>query len=141
MKTKVRITKEQEVDLKTLIVKARVRYWEDGIVNGIEDSDGSLIPCRKGDIWCPVIDIDSGIITNWEKGKTAKIHYKVCDSGSYYVHDEKVNLVLEIEGDYVPKIMCPKDKGYGDYIIMDIDANGKIAGWKPTFDEFQADEE
>lgn len=26
--------------------------------------------------------------------------------------------------------MCPADEGYGDYIIMNIDENGFIQGWK-----------
>lgn len=30
-----------------LKVEAGVRYWEDATVNGIEDVDGALIPCKK----------------------------------------------------------------------------------------------
>lgn len=26
--------------------------------------------------------------------------------------------------------MCPKENGYGDYIIMNIDENGFIQGWE-----------
>jgi hypothetical protein len=33
------------------------------------------------------------------------------------------------------------DRGYGDYIIMTIDENGKIKNWKPEFDEFLIDED
>jgi len=38
MKAKIKI--EKEVELKTLIVKASVHYYEDAIVNGIEDTKG-----------------------------------------------------------------------------------------------------
>lgn len=69
MKAKIKI--EKEVELKTLSVKAGVRYWEDAEVNGVEDTDGTLIPCRNGDDWCPEIDIETGRILNWEQGKTA----------------------------------------------------------------------
>jgi len=44
--------------------------------------------------------------------------------------------VLSIENDYVPEIMCPKENGYGDYIIMIVDENGKIENWKQTLDGF-----
>jgi uncharacterized protein YuzE len=134
MKATVKI--EKEVELKTLVVKAGVRYYEDATVNGIEDTEGNLIPCKQGELWCPVIDIDSGIITNWKQGVKAKVHYKVCDAGSYYLQDEEGNTVLSIEEDYVPDIMCPGGRGYGDCIIMDIDENGQIANWKITLDGF-----
>jgi hypothetical protein len=134
MKTKVKI--EKEVELKTLVVKAHIRYYENAIVNGIEDTKGDLIPCKVGQIWCPIIDIDSGVITNWVQGVKAEVHYKVCDAGSYYLQDTEGNTILSIEQDYVPEIMCPKGGGYGDYIIMDIDENGQIANWVQNLDGF-----
>ena len=33
---------------------------------------------------------------------------------------------------YVPAFLSPKEESYGDYIIMDIDENGKIDNWKPN---------
>jgi hypothetical protein len=130
MKTKIKV--EKEVEIKTLSVKAGVRYWEDGTINGEEDTNGNLVPCRNGDCWCPQIDIDNGIILNWKKGVKADIHYKVCDAGSYFLQDEAGNTILSIMQNYVPDMMCPKGEGYGDYIIMDIDENGKIADWDGT---------
>lgn len=64
MKVEIKTTKE------TLLVDAGVRYWEDASVNGIEDEKG-LIPCRDGERWKPIIDIESGVITNWTKGVVA----------------------------------------------------------------------
>ena len=130
MKAKIKI--EKEVELKTLIVKAGVRYYEDATINGMPDIEENLTPCKQGNLWCPIIDIDTGIITNWEIGKTADIHFKVCDNGSYYIQDSEGNTVLSIEDDYVPKMLCPKSNGYGDYIIMEIDENGQIFNWKQT---------
>ena len=46
----------------------------------------------------------------------------------FEVLDEQGNVVSEYS-DYVPKCMCPKENGYGDYIIMDIDKDGYINGW------------
>lgn len=116
-------------NIKTLKVEAEIRYWEDGTVDDVEDEGGILIPCRIGEMWCPIIDVDSGSIKNWTKGIVAKIHYKVCDAGSYYLQDADGKTILSIENGYVPKIMCPKENGFGDYIIMDIDKDGKIAEW------------
>jgi hypothetical protein len=138
---KVNIKIEKEVDIKILSVEAGVRYWEDATVNGEDDTNGDLIPCRQGDLWCPIIDIDNGIILNWEQGTTAKIHYKVCDCGSYYLKDEDYNVVMSIEEDYVPSIMCPEKGGYGDYIIMNVDENGKIQNWKIKLEDFEKNDE
>jgi len=139
MKATIKI--EKEVEIKTLVIKANVRYWEDATIDGVEDVDGTLTPCKDGDLWKPVIDIDSGIIQNWDKGIEASIHFKVCDEGSYYLQDEEGTTVLSIEDNYVPKIACPKDNGDGDYIIMDIDKDGKIADWKQNIDDFLEDED
>lgn len=133
MKATIKI--EKEVEIKTLHVHAGVRYWEDATVNGIEDTEGDKIPCRVDDDWCPVIDIDTGIIKNWVKGVTAEIHYKVCDAGVYELMDAEGEVIATEEG-YVPKIMCPEENGFGDYIIMSIDENGQIAKWKPNIDDF-----
>ena len=66
MKAKIKI--EKEIDLKTLIVNAGVRYWDDAEINGEKDTEGGdNVPCKVGDSWKPIIDIDSGIITNWKK--------------------------------------------------------------------------
>ncbi len=138
---KVEIKIKKEVDLKILAVKAGVRYWEDATVNGEEDTEGAFIPCRTNDLWCPKIDIETGIITNWHKGHTANIHYKVCDQLGYDLIDNEGNVVLSAEDGYVPNTLCPKGSGYGDYIKMDIDENGQIADWDFNFSEFEANED
>lgn len=127
---------KKEFDIKYLRVEAGVRYWEDATVNGIEDTDGSLIPCRDGGNWEPLIEIETGKITNWEQGVTADIHYKVCDDGTYMLLDEGANTIKSIDG-YVPKIMCPNGNGYGDYIIMNVDESGFIKNWNPDLSDFK----
>jgi len=119
----------KEVEVKTLIVDAGVRYWEDAEVNGVDDENGDLIPCRDGDSWKPIIDLETDIIANWKQGVTADIHYKVCDDGTYKLLDADGNEVVSIDG-YVPDIMCPIGEGFGDYIIMKVDENGQIGSWK-----------
>src|SRR5690606_24706473 len=133
---KVTIKIEKEVDVKTLKVNAKVRYWEDTSVNGIEDSDGNLIPCRNGDNWSPIIDVDRGIITNWRKGTSADIHYKVCDCCAWELLDDKGNVVVGEKDGYVPETRSPADSGYGDYIIMKVDVDGIIEDWSFNIDDF-----
>jgi hypothetical protein len=125
---------EKEVDVKTVLVKADVRYWEDAIINGVADEEGTLTPCRDVNLWCPEIDIDSGIILNWTKGIKADIHFKVCDAGSYYLKDAEGNIVLKREREYVPNKLIPGS--WGDYIEMTIDEDGKIANWNPSLEDF-----
>lgn len=138
---KARIKIEKEVDIKYCQVKAEVRYWEDSEVNGVEDENGNLMPCRVGDLWCPLIDIDNGVIVNWEEGKEAKVHYKVCDAGSYYLQDEQGETILSIEDNYVPNSLIPGE--YGDYIVMTINKDGVIKEWKssPDISDFLNDED
>lgn len=138
---KATIKVEKEVNIVTLKVAAGVRYWEDAEIDSVPDEDGTATPCRQGELWCPLITFDTGVITNWTIGVKADIHFKVCDSGSYYLIDENGEIVLSIEGDYVPACMCPGGSGYGDYIIMQIDENGVIDGWCPDLDGFVEDDE
>jgi len=135
---KVIVNVKKEVDIKTIIVKAGVRYWEDTEINGEADTeDGQNIPCKNGDTWELKIDIETGQILNWKQGVEADVHYKVCDQCSWELKDENGETVLSKEDDYVPKTLCPKEAGYGDYIIMDINENGMIADWKFDIENFQ----
>ena len=120
---------EQHSNVPTEInVCANVRRFDDGQVNGEwDDNDNPKMPCVEFDNWVPKIDIATGQILNWEKGVTAKIHYKVCDE--CFIAIMAGNNVLYNDEDYVPDFLCPDEEGYGDYIIMSIDADGYINNW------------
>lgn len=123
--------------VKYILVKAKIRYWEDSSIDGKEDTEaGDLAPCKQGDIWSPKINVATGVIENWEMGKTAKIHYKVADGCGYDLLGENDSIIASQDDGYVPNTLCPAEKGYGDYIIMDIDAKGQIEKWKFNVDEF-----
>ena len=108
-------------------VEAGVRYWEDAEVNGVQDSDGTLIPGGGGDCWQAVIDLAAGRIEDWPAGTEARIHYKVCDQGAYWLLDADWTRVAKWAGHYVPgAFLCHGDNGFGDYIIMDVDPGGVI---------------
>ena len=137
---KLTITRKSEVDAVYLRAECGVRYWDDGVVNGVNDpEDTPTIPFAKGDTWAPVIDIAAGKIVGWPEGTTASVHYKVCDEGRYTLLDAEHAELITIDG-YVPDIMCPKEGGYGDYVIMDIGADGAIDKWKADLSAFAADD-
>lgn len=138
---KVKVKREVVMDATTILVDTYVRYWENTDVNGQpDDADTPKIPCAVksadyGDYyWKPIIDIETGQILNWQQGVTANVHYKVCDEfackviGRIAGVNSATNSIKDYEG-YVPGFMCPKESGYGDYIIMDIDENGYIKDW------------
>lgn len=142
----LRLKETKSVPVKYIRARCGVRYWEDATVNGEEDKDGSRIPLREGTAadnddlnggnWRPTIDLDTGKIEGWPEGTTASIHYKVCDDGDYELLDADRNVVASVYG-YVPSLMCPEGNGYGDYVIMEIAADGTIAKWKADLSEFE----
>lgn len=138
MKVELKIKKEFEV--KYLLAEVEARYWEDATVNGVEDTNGDLIPCKEGDLWKPLIELETGKIVNWEIGKTANVHYKSCDCNTFKLLDRTKLVIKEIEG-YVIDMMSPAENGYGDYVIMNIDANGIIDAFEPNFAEFENEED
>jgi hypothetical protein len=148
--TTIKVATTTKVPVKYLRARCGVRYWEDGVVNGERDSDGSRIPCRKGTAadndrlgggdWCPTIDLATGKIEGWPEGTTARLHYKVCDDGDYALLDENRAVVKTIGG-YVPDIMCPGGGDGGDYVVMTIGADGVIADWRVDLADFERKED
>lgn len=136
----IEVTRKEKIAVKFLSAECGVRYWEDATVNGEEDANGELIPMREGDCWKPVIDLETGTIQDWPEGTIASVHYKVCDAGRYTLMDAAMNPVVSIDG-YVPKIMCPEDSGYGDYVIMKIDGSGRVNKWEPILSSFEGDDQ
>ena len=111
-------------------VSAEVRYWEDSIVNDVEDTDGTLTPMRQGDCWVPVIRLADGIVMDWPQGIVADVHFKVCDAGEYWLLNEAGEKLAWRSG-YVPgAFLCHGDNGFGDYIILKIGPDGQIADYK-----------
>lgn len=134
---KVTIKETREADVVYLQADCGVRYWEDAHVNGVEDAEGTLIPCRVEDRWKPVIDLEAGKIEGWAQGTEARLHYKVCDDGVYTLLDADRRPVKEFDG-YVPKMMCPAGAGFGDYVIMNIGPDGTIENWHADLTPFMA---
>lgn len=121
-------------------VSAEVRYWEDATINGADDIGGTLTPFKRGELWCPVIRLADGQVMEWPTGTVADIHFKVCDQGEYWLLDEGKQRIGKWGGYYVPDdFLCPGDQGYGDYIILKINADGVIQKWAPPAIEWACD--
>lgn len=118
-------------DATHILAHAGVRYWEDAIVDGIEDTEGELIPGRVADDWRVKIELATGKVADWPEGTTADIHYKVCDDGEYWLLDAAGNKLASHRSSYVPNdFMCHGDSGYGDYIIMSVGPDGQIENYR-----------
>lgn len=37
---KVKLTIKKEYEIKSILIEAKIRYWDDAIVNGVEDVNG-----------------------------------------------------------------------------------------------------
>lgn len=115
-----------------IAVQAQVRYWDDAIINGEEDERGDKTPFRNGDLWEPVIRISDGLVLNWPEGMEASFHFKVCDTGTYFLlADDQQTVVSSILQDYVPDGLCHGDRGFGDYIIFNVGSDGMISDYRP----------
>ncbi len=149
MKAIIKIQKE--VDVRFLKVDSGVRYWNDAEVNGKDDVDfyeskGVGTPLMPFAVkvkeeptdniysnhyrWQPIIDVEEGRIVDWPKGTTARVHYKICDDGTYTLLDADKNEIISVDS-YVPDCIGE----YGDYLIMDIDEEGMIADFNFTADD------
>ena len=132
---KITVIEKKEVEVKFIKVSATVRYWEDSEINGEADEAGSLTPFRNESEWCPVIDVEKGIVVDWPKGMRASFHFKVCDAGTYWLLDGDLNEVAEIINNYVPSGLCHGDQGFGDYIIFSVNEDGAIANYSNKIDQ------
>lgn len=130
---------ERTMNVTHLIAEMGVRYWEDAKVNGVEDADGTLIPLRIGDVWRICVDLETGKIKDWPDGVEASIHYKVADDGNYLLISDCGEEIISRDG-YVPSMLCPKENGYGDYVIMQIGGDGVISGFSADLGYFEDEE-
>lgn len=128
--------KSEEVNAVILLAEMAPRYWEDASVNGVEETDEDpQIPLRDGDLWTLRILIDEGRVLDWPEGVTAETHYKVCDAGLYRLLDADGGVLAERDA-YVPPFLAPGEEGFGDYVILSIGPDGKIANWDPDLSWF-----
>lgn len=85
---------------------------------------------------CFFVDVDTGKIRHYPGDCAFHLFEKVVDRGYYWLLDDKFQIILSIENDYVPNKLIPGE--YGDYVNLNIDDNGVITNWPkyPLFDDF-----
>lgn len=101
-------------------VMANVRYPD-------EDIEGDLGSMLSGSTLRMTIDLDTGVVRDWPAGQVASIHAKVCDEGVYELMAGGERVAAK--SGYVPGFF--PGEHYGDYLLLDIDGEGRIAGWRP----------
>ena len=135
---KVVLNNEVKISEATqLIVTVKEKYCTYAVVNGVEYID------KRAEMTCAdyppfqkfIIDLKTGVITNWKKGVTAEIFYKVVDTACYTLLSGR-KLAAYKEG-YVPEFLAISHEGWGDYIAIDVDANGQIKDWQITAEQLE----
>jgi hypothetical protein len=93
-------------------------------------------PLRCGDCWQAFINVETGQIRDWPQGQSLDLCLKVCDEGAFALIDADCVVIAEHQIYYVPHCTIPGE--CGDYVELNIDANGVIQNWSPdgTFSGF-----
>jgi hypothetical protein len=91
------------------------------------------------------IDIATGVIKDWVKktgGIPGNFFNKQVDCGTYSLYGENGELIESYTG-YVPNKLVPEKDGYGDYIDLIINEEGKITNWykEPSFKDFYREDD
>ena len=144
------ITIIEPSDVKYLRIDVGPRYWEDASIK-FEDKwedDIEYDKQEKGEKpkmpfavkdesktytkyrWQITIDLENAKVLDWPQGVEARVFYKVCDDGTYYLLDADKNVLKEVNC-YVPDILAyiDVDDSFGDYIDMKFDGNGILVGY------------
>lgn len=107
-------------------------YPEDARLNDQADTAGEM-PGLHGAAWQARINLVTGQVLDWPLGVVARLHYKVRDEGVYWLLDAAGHRIARWIDPYVPhSLLCPEpgNSGWGDYLIMSIDAEGFIKDWR-----------
>jgi hypothetical protein len=122
-----------------LKIEANPRYLEDTYLNEKEDEKGEIcIYDNTTGMLDFIIDMVEGKILGWDNTQEAKIHYKIVDEGKYYLIEYIAQYMYVIRKEYyscyvVDELLVINDKGYGDYMIMEVDKDGYIKNY-PSYD-------
>lgn len=116
---KVEVYKLTEVEIHS--VRIEVELHDDvseNLPNHLFNDDGEL------DL---LIEVDTGKVVSWQGSEPVNIHDKVRDNGVYTLFGTDGLEVGKIDNYYVPNDLIPGD--YGDYINLEINADGFVTNW------------
>ena len=121
---KITINRPEIVYVEYLQIEVKIAKWHYCIIS----DNSSIVPCMVDNCWKPIIDVETGIITNWVQGVTVKMNCWI-EEGEYYLLSADKKPVFGYYG-FVPAILSgAKVDDSVDYIGMDIEANGHIKNW------------
>lgn len=131
MKVKLLTGTETEAKYIAFYVKP---MWH-GYISVTSDSlsrDGRDMPCLCNNIWCPILDLDTGEIINWKEGCSADILIENTDAcyASLMDANKKVLARAENENFYCGNDSKPDDPYYYFAFKWSIDSNKKIKNWR-----------
>lgn len=125
---KVEVYKLTELEIHT--VRIEVELHDDvseSLPKHLFNDDGEL------DL---LIEVDTGKVVSWQGDVPVSIYDNIRDGGVYTLFDSNGKEVGNIDNYYVPNELIPGD--YGDYINLEISADGIVTNWpkKPSVIEF-----
>ena len=116
---KLTVLREVDIEVDAILIVIPLRYTDE------EDSIAEDFPGRVGTTLTLTLDLASRSVRDWPVGRVESLHEKVVDEGCYYLIS-KGEVVESLEQEPVPACV-PGD--YGDYVVMEIDGEGKVKGW------------
>lgn len=140
---KVTIQVPKEIEVSHIIIDVPVEYGEEDIPNDfpLRVKRQQTHPRLTADRWVAAVNIDTGKIEGWPATAGAReLYMKVNDAGIYTLCvDEGARVSRKHE--YVPHGVVPGE--YGDYIDLQIAADGTITNWpkKPDVSAFFGNED
>lgn len=117
----MKVTVYKPVELEIHTVRIEVELHDDvseSLPNHLFNDDGEL------DL---LIEVDTGKVVSWQGSEPVNIYDKVNDNGVYTLFGTDGLEVGKIDNYYVPNDLIPGD--YGDYINLEINADGVITNW------------
>lgn len=111
--------------------------FDNGVMSELE-SDESFVPPmydEKNKLMEFLVDLKEQKVRDWDESRGYLcVWAKVCDEGTYTLYDKDMRMLWQIQG-YVPNALIPPyDMGFGDYLELAIEADGKLPQWKETSD-------
>lgn len=121
-------TVKQQVEATAIRFTIPLRHLDE------EDHIADDFPGREGATLTLTIGLDDGIVRDWPKGRAGEVYEKVVDEGVYTLLTSDGTEIVTRKW-YVPGFF-PEDH-YGDYVILDINEDGRVRGWPPHVREVQ----
>ena len=110
--------------------------FSDGMMDELETEEEFEIPNydKENKLMNFTIDLQERKVVDWSRGEYIRLWGKICDEGTYTLLDGDRKPLWQITG-YVPnKLVPPLENGWGDYIELAIEADGKVEEWPVELD-------